>query len=75
MAADFLTLFAAALHRPLSSLDRTTALTDLGVDSFDLVDVLVALQEELGVRMFQEDLQGVVTVGDLEAAFQRRQEG
>jgi len=75
MAADFMTHFAAAIKRTPESLDRNTAIADLDVDSFDLVDLLVRLQEELGVRIFQEDLAGVRTVGDLEAVFARRAAG
>ena len=72
MAADFLTRFAAALKRPANSIDRSMAIKDLGVDSFDLVDLLVRLQEEMDVRIFQEDLAGVQTIGDLEKVFEQR---
>jgi len=72
MAVDFLTRFAAALGREHDSIDRSTKIADLGVDSFDLVDLLVRLQEEMGVRIFQEDLSGVETIGDLESVFERR---
>lgn len=71
MAADFVARFAAALHRPPQSIDRTMNIRDLGVDSFELVDLLVQLQEELNVRIFQEDLGAVQTVGDLENVFAR----
>jgi acyl carrier protein len=73
MAADFISRFAAALGRPADSIDRSAMLTDLDIDSFELVNVLVRLQEELDVRIFQEDLQNVKTIGDLESVFQRQQ--
>jgi acyl carrier protein len=71
MASDFMTRFAAAIGRPRDSFDAGTSIRDLDVDSFALVDVLVRLQEELGVRIFQEDLAGVETVGDLQRVFER----
>ncbi len=72
MAADFAVRFAKVVGRPPETIDRSTVIRDLGVDSFDLVDALVRLQEEMGVRIFQEDLAGVETIGDLESVFERR---
>ena len=71
MPADFISRLAAALGRDPGSIDRSMPIKDLGIESFDLVDVLVRLQEELNVRIFQEDLAGVETVGDLENVFAR----
>ena len=75
MAADFIRRFAAALNRPVESIERSMPIADLGVDSFDLVDLLVRLQEEMNVRIFQEDLVAVKTVGDLESLFEGRATG
>jgi acyl carrier protein len=72
MTADFMARFTAAVHAAPGSIDPSQPLKDLGVDSFELVDILVRLQEELGVRIFQEDLAGVQTVGDLQAVFASR---
>ena len=72
MPADFITSLTAVLKREPGSISRDMLLADLGVDSFDLVDLLVRLQEDLGVRVFQEDLAGVKSVGDLENAFAKR---
>ena len=38
---------------------------DLGIDSLRLVEVLVALEEEFGVEIPSEDLESIVTVGDV----------
>lgn len=72
MSAEFLASLARALDRPLESISRSTTLTGLDVDSFELVEILVRLQEELNVRIFQEDLHGIETVGDLESLFARK---
>lgn len=37
---------------------------DLDADSLDLIEVVMALEEQLGVRMPEEDLIGVQTVGE-----------
>lgn len=72
MAADFIDRFAAALGRSRDSIDPTIPMRDLVVDSFELVDVLVRLQEELNVRIFQEDLVGIETVNDLKGVFESK---
>jgi len=46
-------------------LDDEQCLTDLLVDSFAIIDLSIALQEELGIIFLQEDMQKLVTVGDL----------
>lgn len=42
-----------------------TIVSDLVADSFALVEMVVELQEQTGIRLMQKDLQGVRTVGDL----------
>lgn len=41
------------------------AFTDLGIDSLNLIDLLVALERRLGVQVPDEALPGIATVGDL----------
>ena len=56
---------AIFLRRPVHELDDQTALMHLVTDSFLLVEMVVELQEELKVRLLQDDLKDVKTVGDL----------
>ncbi len=56
---------ASLLRQPPATLRDETALTDLATDSFALVEIVIELQEELGVRLVQEDLKDVKSVGDL----------
>ena len=56
---------ARILKQPVTKLEDTTVLTDLVTDSFVLVEMVIELQEELGVRLIQEDLKEVKTVSDL----------
>ena len=48
--------------------DVTTEATiqeDLGADSLDLVDLVMAVEEEFDVKIADEDLEGIKTVGDI----------
>ena len=50
--------------------DKITAETkfkeDLGADSLDLFELTMALEEEFGVEIPSEDLEGIVNIGDVE---------
>ena len=41
--------------------------TDLGADSLDMVDVVMALEEEFGMEFPDEEIENLKTVGALEA--------
>ena len=56
---------ATLLKQPVAKMEDGTVLTDLVTDSFLLVEMVIELQELLGVRLVQEDLNHVKTVGDL----------
>ena len=38
---------------------------DLGADSLDLVDLVMSVEEEFGVKVADEDLEKIKTVGDI----------
>ena len=38
---------------------------DLGADSMDLVDLVMSVEEEFGVKVADEDLENIKTVGDI----------
>ena len=56
---------ARFLRQPVEKLNDDAVLTDLVAESFVLVELVIQLQEEFGVRFGQQELQGVRTVGDL----------
>ena len=56
---------ASLLKQPVSKLEDEATLTSLVVESFMLIEMVIELQEEFGVRLVQEDLRDVKTVGDL----------
>lgn len=43
---------------------------DLGADSLDLFEIVMAMEEELGVEIPTEQLQEIVTVGDAIKCFE-----
>lgn len=38
---------------------------DLGADSLDVVDLVMSVEEEFGVKIADEELEGIKTVGDI----------
>jgi acyl carrier protein len=40
-------------------------LDDLGADSLDVVELVMALEEEFGIEVPDEDVEGIRTVGDI----------
>ncbi|MBQ7972258.1 MAG: acyl carrier protein [Lachnospiraceae bacterium] len=45
--------------------EETSIKDDLGVDSLDLLELIMAFESEYGVEIPPEDLEGVNTVGDI----------
>jgi len=54
-----------ALKRPVEDLDDRILLNDLVAESFALIETVINIQEDLNIRLVQEDLRVVKTVGDL----------
>ena len=44
---------------------EATMQDDLGADSLDLVDLVMSVEEEFGVKGADEDLENIKTVGDI----------
>ena len=44
---------------------EATIQEDLGADSLDLVDLVMAVEEEFDVKIADEDLEGIKTVDDI----------
>jgi len=63
---------AGLLRLPISKLRDESSLTDLVAQSLVLVEMVIELQEEFGVRLVQDDLKDVKTVGDLTRLFEIR---
>jgi len=63
---------ATFLKQPVSRLQDDTSLTSLVVESFILVEMIIDLQDAFGLRLVQEDMKDVKTVGDLTQLFVSR---
>jgi acyl carrier protein len=65
MRDDVRIKLAGYLGRPVERVPYEGALTDLVSDSFRLVEIAIELQEDFAVRLVQDDLKAIRTVGDL----------
>ena len=52
---------------------ETSFKEDLGADSLDLFEMVMALEEEFEVEIPTEDLENIKTIGDVEPYLQSRQ--
>ena len=66
---------AEFLRHPVSKLPDEALLADLVTDSMILVNMVIDLQEDFRIRLMQEDLKEVKTVGQVLAVFDRKMSG
>ncbi len=72
VAADVVGRIAEVVRRPAATLRPDTELAAVAPDSFVLVEIVIELQEEFGVRFEHDDMTGLHTVGDVVALLERR---
>ena len=48
-----------------SSITATTFIDDLGADSLDVVELIMALEEEFGIEVPEVEAEKIVSVGDV----------
>jgi len=63
---------ASFLRQPVAKITDERPLSDLVTQSFLLVEMIIELQEDLGIHLVQEDLKDVRTVGDLVRVIERQ---
>ena len=51
--------------RELSNVTHASVITDLGIDSLSMMQIVGEMEQELGIMIPDEDLVELVTVGDL----------
>ena len=64
--------FAERLH--LETLDESKSLKELGLDSLDVVEMCLDLEEKYGIEFQTEELSTIRTIGDLLAAMEKKLE-
>ena len=52
--------------------ENTEIIKDLQMNSFDIVSLVGDLEEEFGITLEQEDMESIVTVGDLVACIKKK---
>ena len=52
--------------------EATSLKNDLNADSLDLFQVIMALEEEFGIEIPTEDVEGVDTIGDIQKYLEKR---
>lgn len=45
--------------------DEQNIINDLGADSLDMVEIVMGIEEEFGIKVKDEDINEIKTVGDL----------
>ncbi len=58
-------LLVEQLNLEYEQLQSDTLFDEIGVDSIDIVELVMALEAELGVQMPDDQLERVATLGDL----------
>ena len=59
-------MLAEALNLPIEKVTPDAKIVDdLGADSLDVVELLSRLEDEFGIIIPDEDVEGLVTVGDV----------
>ena len=67
-------IVADSLGADVESITAETSFKeDLGADSLDLFEMVMALEEEFDVEIPTEDLENIKTIGEVESYLQNRQ--
>ena len=65
-------LFAERFH--LQTIDDAKSLKDLGLDSLDVVETCLDLEDKYGIQFSTEELSSFKTVGDLFGSIEKKLE-
>jgi acyl carrier protein len=68
----FKTVAARVDRREFPQVTRESIITDLGIDSLSMMQIVGEMEAELGVMIPDEDLVELITVGDLCAKVESR---
>lgn len=67
MAVDFdkvKAIIKDKLNLDTSDISKESSFADLGADSLDIVELIMALEEEFGIEIPDEEAEKIKTVGD-----------
>lgn len=57
------------------SLNRDTTILDIGLDSLDMVELSMDLEDSFGITINQEDIAGIKTLGQAVEFVEKRKNG
>lgn len=60
---------------PMEINENQDFVTDLGADSLDMVEIVMGVEEEFGLRIEDEEIPEVKTVGDLVKLIEKKRLG
>lgn len=63
---------SATLQIPVARLKDEALIAEIVTESFAVVEMVIDLQEEFGIRLGQEDLKSIKTIGALAALIAER---
>ncbi|MCR9245408.1 MAG: phosphopantetheine-binding protein [bacterium] len=66
---------SATIDIDLGAVSEDTTIADLGFDSLAVLDLLFDLEQEFGIQITAEEIQRIVTVGELITFLQQRMDG
>jgi acyl carrier protein len=76
MSENVLTMFKTVAERvdkrSFDDVTRESVITDLGIDSLSMMQIVGEMETELNLQIPDEDLVEIVTVGDLCSKVERR---
>lgn len=62
-------------HASLSDLTKDSKISSLGIDSLSMMEVIGCFEDELGIKIADDRLATIQTVGDIERVIQLTQAG
>ena len=68
-----ISLVADTLELDESDIDVDTAYKDLGADSFDLLELVTAIEDEFGITLDEDSIPSIKTVGETVDAIEKAQ--
>jgi len=64
-ASKIVSIIAEKLHIDVNAVNPQSTLQDLGADSLDMVQIIMRCEEQFGIEINDEDVEGMHTLADV----------